>query len=143
MSITTNLVRLARSNLKVFRLTRAVIQQPNFVNLINRKSDNVNKSSNRCFCSVFSKSPEYSDVAQMDLAKFESVCGPTLDSLTEYFEEMVDADPTLQNSDVSCSVRIFCSSIQRMSERKCIKNSHILGRSADCEARCTSWHLCH
>lgn len=117
MSITTNLFRLARSNLRLLRLTRCVTQQPTLVKLIERYSDNVNKSPKRCFCSVFSKSPEYSDVAQMDLVKFEQVCGTAIESMTEYFEEIIDADPTLKNSDVSYSVRC-CHIIQRMSEVK-------------------------
>jgi hypothetical protein len=104
MSITTNLFRLTRNHLSVLRLTRCVTQQQNLVKLIEKYSDNVNKYPKRCFCSVFSKSPEYSDVAQMDLMKFEQVCGTALDSLTDYFEEVIDSDPTLKNSDVSYSV---------------------------------------
>jgi hypothetical protein len=104
MSITTNLFRLTRSNLRLLRLTRCVSQQQNLVKLIENYSDNVNKSSKRCFCSVFSKSPEYSDVAQMDLVKFEQLCGTAIDSLTEYFEEVIDSDPTLKKADVAYSV---------------------------------------
>ena len=56
--------------------------------------------------SVFSKSPDYnSDAQQMDLQTFESLCSDTLESLTDYFEEVVEADPKLAKADVAYSVR--------------------------------------
>lgn len=56
-------------------------------------------------CSVFSKSPDYSEIPLMDLGKYESLSSDTLDSLTDYFEEIVEADPKLAKADVSYSVR--------------------------------------
>jgi hypothetical protein len=54
--------------------------------------------------SVFSKSPDYSEVPLMDLMTFEAVCAETIESLTDYFEEIVEADPKLQNADIAYSV---------------------------------------
>lgn len=54
--------------------------------------------------SAFSKSPDYSEVPLMDLVTFESICSDTLESLTDYFEELVEADPQLQKSDIEYSV---------------------------------------
>lgn len=61
--------------------------------------------SNRNF-SVFSKSPDYSEVPLMDLATFESLSSETLESLTDYFEELVESDPKLKNADIEYSVRL-------------------------------------
>lgn len=57
--------------------------------------------------SVFSKSPEYSEAPLMDLVTFESSCNDTLESLTDYFEELVETDPNLQNADIGYSVSSF------------------------------------
>lgn len=54
--------------------------------------------------SVFSKSPEYSEVPLMDQVTFELLCGETIEELTDYFEEIVDADPKLATADVAYSV---------------------------------------
>lgn len=40
----------------------------------------------------------------MDLMAYESLSSETLESLTDYFEEIVDADPKLANADVAYSV---------------------------------------
>jgi hypothetical protein len=62
---------------------------------------------NRRVFSVFSKSPEYSsDAPLMDLLKFEGLCSETLESLTDYFEEVVESDPKLSNADVAYSVSL-------------------------------------
>lgn len=54
--------------------------------------------------SVFSKSPEYSEVPQMDLVTFESLSSVALESLTDYFEELVESDPKFATADVAYSV---------------------------------------
>lgn len=41
----------------------------------------------------------------LDIATFEKLCDETLDSLTEYFEELVEAATHLQAADVSYGVR--------------------------------------
>lgn len=43
----------------------------------------------------------------MDLVTFESSCNDTLESLTDYFEELVETDPNLQNADIGYSVSSF------------------------------------
>lgn len=40
----------------------------------------------------------------MDLTKFESECKRTLESLTEYFDEIVENEANLVGSDVAYSV---------------------------------------
>lgn len=61
--------------------------------------------------SAFSKSPDYSEVPVMDQVTFESLCAETIESLTDYFEEIVDADPTLATADIAYSVNLmtFCN----------------------------------
>jgi frataxin len=70
-----------------------------------RLNQNVKISVARNFSSVFSKSPEYSEAPVVDIATFEPLCAATLESLTDYFEEIVEADERLVNADVSYSVR--------------------------------------
>lgn len=42
----------------------------------------------------------------MDQVTFEALCAETIESLTDYFEEIVDADPTLATADVAYSVSL-------------------------------------
>ena len=59
------------------------------------------------FCSKFSKSPDYvADNQLMDVAIFEPLCLETLEALTDYFEEVVEADEKLAKGDVAYSVGI-------------------------------------
>lgn len=59
------------------------------------------------FCSKFSKSPDYvADNQLMDIAVFEPLCVETLEALTDYFEEVVEADEKLSKGDVAYSVGI-------------------------------------
>lgn len=51
----------------------------------------------------------------MDQVTFESLCGETIESITEYFEELVDADPTHGSADVAYSV----SSFELFSDKSC------------------------
>lgn len=55
---------------------------------------------------MFSKSPDYSETPLMDLVMFESLSSETLESLTDYFEEIVETDPKLKSADIEYSVRI-------------------------------------
>lgn len=43
----------------------------------------------------------------VDAAKFEKVCEETLESLSEYFEELVERAEHLKSPDVNYSVRIY------------------------------------
>lgn len=54
--------------------------------------------------SAFSKSPDYSEVPLMDLLTFESLCSETLESLTDYFEVLVETDQRLKSADIEYSV---------------------------------------
>lgn len=59
------------------------------------------------FCSKFSKSPDYvADSQLMDIAIFEPLCMETLEALTDYFDEVVEADEKLAKGDVAYSVCI-------------------------------------
>lgn len=83
--------------------------------------------------SVFSKSPEYSEVPLMDLLTFESLCSETLESLTDYFEEIVEADPNLQNADIAYSVSLLKKPLSMDCNLKTLRV--IVGWSTDCETR--------
>lgn len=54
--------------------------------------------------SVFSKSPDYSEVPLMDLLTYETLSSETLESLTDYFEELVEAEAKFANADIAYSV---------------------------------------
>jgi hypothetical protein len=56
------------------------------------------------YSSVFSKSPDYLETPQLDLATFESLCTDTLENLNDYFEELVETDEAMKNADISYSV---------------------------------------
>lgn len=60
--------------------------------------------------SVFSKSPDYSEVPLMDLVTFETKSSEALEALTDYFDELVESDPKLAKADVAYSVRFFSNS---------------------------------
>lgn len=92
----------------------------------------------RNFCSVFSKSPDYTQDGQLiDISTFEPICTQTLEALTDYFEEIVDADGKLINGDVSYSVSKTCES------QNILLISHNLeGRCTDSETWKRIWYLC-
>lgn len=70
---------------------------------------NENKGGISAGCAYFlvrnycAPSPKQDD--QIDVAAFEKVCDETLDSLTEYFEEIVEAAAHLDGADVTYGVR--------------------------------------
>ncbi|KAJ8733156.1 hypothetical protein PYW08_001454 [Mythimna loreyi] len=51
----------------------------------------------------FSSNPTTPEVSDVDQAIFEEICNETLESLCEYFEEIVDASPNLKGADVTFS----------------------------------------
>lgn len=102
MSLTFNIFKSATRSSHLFNLTRTVLCQSKSINSV-RASACQNQVRP---CSVFSKSPEYSHVAQLDLTKFESECKQTLESLTDYFDEIVENDMKLVNPDVAYSVSV-------------------------------------
>lgn len=100
--------------MNITRLSRAVIRHlgpavsfriaansPTLVKLIK----NEEFSSTRRNFSVFSKSPDYSEAPLVDLVTFEASCNETIEALTDYFEELVEADSKFANADVAYSVR--------------------------------------
>lgn len=100
-----NLTRSTRNIFKLIRLTSArntVSVIPNIVNS-RQTSKNANVICSRYF-SQFSKSPDYSEVPLLDLATYENVSSVTLESLCDYFEGLVEADPKLQSADIEYSV---------------------------------------
>lgn len=100
MSLTLNFFRTYTRNSQLFKLSRTVLCQSKSINLVR---PSVCRNLERP-CSVFTKSPEYSQVAQLDLTKFESQCTQTLETLTEYFDEIVENEAKLVNPDVAYSV---------------------------------------
>lgn len=60
--------------------------------------------------SVFSKSPDYnSEAPLMDLVLYEAESSEALEALTDYFEELVDADPKHNKADIAYSVSFTIS----------------------------------
>ena len=94
--------RMLIRNLRQFRVVRISRVVPAIVR--NHQFNDFN-CARRNFCSVFSKSPDYaSEMQQLDLSAFEPICIQTLESLTEYFDEIVEADSKLVNGDVNYAV---------------------------------------
>lgn len=100
-----NITQPLRMLIRNFRLF-SVVQISKTVPAIIRSHQNNNLNcARRNFCSVFSKSPDYSsEVQQLELTVFEPICIQTLESLTDYFEEIVESDSKLVNADVNYSV---------------------------------------
>ena len=51
-----------------------------------------------------SHSPDFVGTQLLDLVTFETVCADTLESLCDYFEEIVESDPKLKSPDITYSV---------------------------------------
>lgn len=104
-------MNLTRSSRQIFKLIKLISARnyesviPNIVNL-RQTSNNKNVFYSRHF-SQFSKSPDYSEVPLLDLATYEDVSSTTLESLCDYFEGLVEADPKLQSADIEYSVSLF------------------------------------
>lgn len=97
------ITRVAREVFKRSRLTSILSLSPAYASVLHTPLT-VKIQRIQDF-SVFSKSPDYNiDAQQMDLQTFESLCSGTLESLTDYFEEVVESDPKLGNADVAYSV---------------------------------------
>lgn len=100
-----NITQPSRMLIRNFRLLSVVQISRTVPEIIRIHQNNNLNLTRRNFCSVFSKSPDYSsDVQQLDLTVFEPICIQTLESLTDYFEEVVESDSKLVNGDVSYSV---------------------------------------
>lgn len=128
MSLTFNIFKSATRSTQLFNLTRTVLCQSKSINFVRARP-----------CSVFSKSPDYSHVAQMDLTKFESECKRTLEKLTEYFDEIVENESKLVGSDVAYSVSLSLQ--ESYQQTTCLTHTNFppligTGRCADGE----TWH---
>lgn len=87
---------------------RAVLQpsRPGYVaGYVNHNSTNFLKRNPRTFLQSsvknFSTDTGYSTETELSSVQYEKVCDETLDSLTEYFEELVEAATHLPDADVS------------------------------------------
>ena len=100
-----NFTRSTRQIFKLIRLTSARNNVSNITDIVKLRQTlkNSNVISSRYF-SQFSKSPDYSEVPLLDLATYENVSSVTLESLCDYFEGLVEADPKLQSADIEYSV---------------------------------------
>lgn len=54
----------------------------------------------------FSSHPPAPQVSEVDPAVFEEICNETLESLCDYFEEIVESAPNLKGADITYSVSI-------------------------------------
>lgn len=64
------------------------------------------KVTSLSFDRQFSSKPTTPEVSDVDPAVYEQICNETLESLCEYFEEIVDNSPNLNGADVTFSVSI-------------------------------------
>lgn len=129
------LTRLGRDILRqtrFLRLTRASAACSTFL-----RSPQKNEFHNLCRdFSVFSKSPDYSEVPLMDLLVYETLSTETLESLTDYFEQIVDTDAKLKSADVVYSVNF--NSLQTLTNEIIIK---ISGRSFNSQTWTWNWNI--
>ena len=101
-----NVTRLARDVIKCSRflaVRRAIVTRTVLLYPLQKGFRN----DSRQF-SVFSKSPDYSEVPLMDLVTYETLSSETLEALTDYFEELVEAEPKFANADIAYSVSYLC-----------------------------------
>lgn len=99
-----NFTKISRDIIKCSRLLR-IVQVSSVSPAILRCQSQVLFFNGRRNFSVFSKSPDYnSEAPLMDLVAYETVSSEALEALTDYFEELVDADPKLNKSDIAYSV---------------------------------------
>lgn len=63
--------------------------------------------TNLSFDRQFSSKLTVPDVTDVDQAVFEEICNETLESLCDYFEEIVDSSPNLKGADVTFSVSML------------------------------------
>lgn len=107
-----NVARLNRFNfnlIQFFNVQRCCTAVPR---LINMKVPEIRRKLDGNLCTLllsrkFVKSPSNRNFVAtnlMDLLAFENVCSETLESLCEYFEEVVESDPKLSNPDITFSV---------------------------------------
>lgn len=61
----------------------------------------------RNLCQYSTSTSDVRQLGTIDPAVFEDICNETLESLTDYFEELVDAAPILKGADVTYSVRKY------------------------------------
>lgn len=110
-----NITRLARDVTKCTRLLAIRNAFTSRAAVIYSSRKCLFHNHNRNF-SVFSKSPDYSSEAPlMDLLAYETVSSETLEGLTDYFEELVEAEPKFVNADIAYSVStlLITLSVQR------------------------------
>lgn len=90
---------LRQMRVSSFRLSLTIAQKLSY-----RQTTGIKQRMN---FSVFSKSPDYSEIPLMDLVTFEAKSTETLEALTDYFDELVESDPKLAKADVAYSVSCF------------------------------------
>lgn len=100
-----NVIRISRSAFRKirfssFRVSPAVAQTHSYW----QTTTGIKQQRN---FSVFSKSPDYSEVPLIDLVTFEAKSAEALEALTDYFDELVESDPKLAKADVAYSVEII------------------------------------
>lgn len=100
-----NVIRISRAVSKQIRFTSFRVT-PAAAKTFSHQMASTETASRRNF-SVFSKSPDYSEVPLMDLVTFEAKSMEALEALTDYFDELVESDPKLAKADVAYSVSEF------------------------------------
>lgn len=103
--IKMNVTKISRAVLKQIRFTSFRVMPAASKTFSHQMA--INETASRRNFSVFSKSPDYSEVPLMDLVTFEAKSTEALESLTDYFDELVESDLKLAKADVAYSVRDF------------------------------------
>lgn len=62
----------------------------------------------------FASSSSSTQVCEIDPAVFEEICSETLESLCDYFEEIVESDPNLKGADITYSVSMIKMSLHSL-----------------------------
>lgn len=92
---------LLRINIR--SLILVIRKVPLNVNTINRQFQKV--KNNKFYCTTFPPTRDQLGSALLDIVTYETVSGDTLESLCEYFEDLVESSPHLRNADINYSVR--------------------------------------
>lgn len=76
------------------------------INTINKPSQAITNHQFYCTTNGFPPTRDQLGSDLLDLVTYETVSGDTLESLWEYFEDLVESSPHLRNADINYSVRI-------------------------------------
>lgn len=97
-------------SLRILTKSGAILRRVNYLHRLApafqllKKLDIVSQTVGNLTSKFSSQPPDFVGTQLLDLMTFESVCSDTLESLCDYFEEIVESDAKLNAPDITYSV---------------------------------------